>query len=81
LLDAFTSGGLGIALLSPFENTRYFFPITPIVVSPLGTKAFCSDMGLRVIISEFLYVWLPAIFLVVFGKWLREKRNIQTDVQ
>jgi inner membrane protein len=80
-LDAFTSGGLGIALLSPFENTRYFFPITPIVVSPLGIKAFFSDWGLRVIISELSYVWLPAILLVVFGKRLRAKRNKQTDLQ
>jgi inner membrane protein len=36
LLDALTSGGLGIALLSPFENRRFFFPFTPIQVSPIG---------------------------------------------
>lgn len=64
ILDAFTNGGLGIALLSPFDNTRYFFPWTPIVVSPIGIKAFFSKWGLAVIRSEFLWVWLPC-FLVL----------------
>ena len=36
LLDAMTDGGLGIALFSPFDNHRYFFPWTPIRVSPIG---------------------------------------------
>jgi inner membrane protein len=34
ILDAFTNGGLVIALFSPFSNERYFFPWTPIEVSP-----------------------------------------------
>ncbi|MCP4156486.1 MAG: metal-dependent hydrolase, partial [bacterium] len=36
VLDAFTNGGLGIALLAPFDNARYFFPWQPIAVSPIG---------------------------------------------
>jgi len=34
VLDAMTNGGLGVAFFSPFDHTRYFFPWTPIVVSP-----------------------------------------------
>ena len=34
LLDAFTDGGLGVAFFAPFDSTRYFFPVTPIEVSP-----------------------------------------------
>ncbi|MDM8549814.1 metal-dependent hydrolase [Desulfobacterales bacterium HSG2] len=64
VLDAFTNGGLGIALLSPFDNTRYFFPWTPIRVSPLSLEAFLSERGVRVIASEVLWVWVPVIFLV-----------------
>lgn len=68
LLDAFTSGGLGIALFAPFDNTRYFFPVTPIQVSPIGIKAFFSEWGLRVIISEIKWIWLPSagVFIIVF---------------
>lgn len=73
VLDAFTSGGLGIALLSPFDNTRYFFPFAPIQVSPIGIKAFFSEWGLRVIISEFIWVWLPSISIVFFSALFRRK--------
>ncbi len=63
ILDAFTNGGLGIALLSPFDNTRYFFPWTPILVSPLSIKNILSDWGLSVIIYEITYLWIPMIFI------------------
>jgi inner membrane protein len=65
ILDAFTNGGLGIALLSPFDNTRYFFPWTPIMVSPIGIKGFLSRWGLRVIISEMVWIWLPAFLILM----------------
>jgi inner membrane protein len=65
ILDAFTSGGLGIALLSPFSNQRFFAPWTPIQVSPIGLRGFFSPWGLKVIASEFLWVWLPSISIAV----------------
>lgn len=63
LLDAFTDGGLGIALLSPLTDSRYFFPWTPIRVSPIGIGEFFSPWGKRVIISEMIYVWVPLFAL------------------
>ncbi len=69
-LDALTSGGLGVALLAPFDLTRYFFPWTPIAVSPIGVKHFFSDYGLRVLASEARWVWLPALVLVVVARVL-----------
>jgi len=71
LLDALTNGGRGIALLSPFSNNRYFFPWTPIEVSPLGIKAFLSERGLIVLKSEMLWIWVPSIFIVLFSKVVR----------
>jgi inner membrane protein len=59
ILDAFTSGGLGPALFWPFDDARYFAPITPIRVSPIG-MGFFSERGVAVILSELLWVWLPA---------------------
>lgn len=58
LLDAFTNGGMGIALLAPFDPTRYFFPWQPIQVSPIG-REFFSRWGLRALASEIVWVWLP----------------------
>jgi inner membrane protein len=71
VLDAFTNGGLGIALLAPFDNTRYFFPWTPIVVSPLRVQPFFSKWGLAVIKSEMIWIWFPALVLVIFTKVIR----------
>jgi inner membrane protein len=61
LLDAFTNGGLGIALLWPFSDTRYFAPVQPIEVSPLGLSRFLSPRGAAVLRSEALWVWLPCL--------------------
>ncbi len=71
ILDAFTNGGHGIALLSPFDNTRYFFPWTPIVVSPIGIKAFFSKWGLMVMKSELLWIWLPSSLMVLVSMLVR----------
>lgn len=71
ILDAFTNGGLGIALLSPFDSTRYFFPWTPIAVSPIGVKAFFSKWGLAVIKSELLWIWLPSFLMVLVSTLIR----------
>ena len=71
ILDAFTSGGLGIALLSPFDSTRYFFPWTPIMVSPIGIEFFFGKWGLSVIKSELLWIWLPSLLMVIISRVIR----------
>jgi inner membrane protein len=60
VLDAITDGGLGVAFFSPFDTTRYFFPFTPIAVSPIGADFF-SDRGLSILSCEFRWLWLPSI--------------------
>jgi inner membrane protein len=71
LLDALTSGGLGVAALWPFSNERFFFPWRPIRVSPFSPRAFLSARGVAVIVSELLWVWLPC-FLAAFIFRLRK---------
>lgn len=70
LLDAATNGGPGIALLSPYDNTRYFLSVTPIQVAPLGIKAFLTQRGLNVLLSEFVWVWIPVLVLVFVARWM-----------
>jgi inner membrane protein len=72
LLDMLTNGGRGCALWWPFEPTRIFFPWHPIQVSPLGAGAFFSEWGLRVLMSEFLWIGLPGLALVLLSKALRD---------
>jgi inner membrane protein len=78
LLDALTDGGSGVAFFAPFDATRYFFPWRPIEVSPIGFRFF-SSRGLDVIVSEFVWVWIPAILLVASAlvyRRLRAHRNL-----
>jgi inner membrane protein len=66
LLDAMTSGGLGVAVFSPWDNARYFLPWRPIKVSPIGVSNFFSEWGKKVIISELLWIGVPcSIYMVV----------------
>ena len=64
ILDAMTTGGLGVAFLSPFDDTRYFFPWRPIQVSPIGIASFFSEKGWRVIKSEFVWVFVPSLVFI-----------------
>ena len=68
IFDAFTNGGLGIALLSPFDDTRYFFPLRPILVSPIGITQFISRWGLMTLKSELLWIWVPSLIVVVVSR-------------
>lgn len=60
VLDALTNGGLGVAFFSPFDTTRYFFPVRPVLVSPIGVSEFFNPYGVRILASEALWIWLPS---------------------
>lgn len=73
ILDAFTNGGLGVGLLIPIDESRYFSPFRPIEVSPIGVRRFLDGSAFYVLWSEFLWVWIPfsVIYLIkiVFRKF------------
>jgi inner membrane protein len=67
LLDAMTTGGLGVAFLAPFSDSRYFLPWRPILVSPISITRFFTERGLAVFRSEIVWIWLPSLILMGFG--------------
>lgn len=71
LLDTLTNGGLGAALLWPVTEARYFAPVQPIRVSPIGA-GFFSDRGVATMISELRWVILPALILGTGGLAFRK---------
>jgi len=76
VLDAFTDGGLGIALLSPFCTSRYFSPWRPLRVSPIGIRAFLMFRGGAVLVSEIVWIWLPlTVALVIAEIWRKKSKN------
>jgi Predicted membrane-bound metal-dependent hydrolases len=74
LLDALTNGGRGVALLAPFSAERYFFPFRPIEVSPIGMQFF-SERGLEVLLSEVIWVWLPALLIYLTARMYRTVKS------
>jgi inner membrane protein len=64
LLDVLTNGGLGCALLWPFDLTRYFAPWNPLPVAPIGL-AFLSPYGLGVALVE-LVIFSP---IAAYALW------------
>jgi inner membrane protein len=75
LLDAMTDGGLGVAFLSPFDNTRYFLPWRPIKVSPIGLTAVLNPYMIDVLLSEVVWIWMPAGLLVLGVLAYRKRRR------
>lgn len=78
LLDAMTTGGMGVGFFLPFDAARCFLPWRPIRVSPIGVGPFLSSRGLAVLASEALWVWLPAAafagaMLLVRPAWRRPR--------
>lgn len=87
LLDALTDkNGLGIPFFWPFDSTRYFFPFTPIAMSPIGTSFF-SERGLVVLLSEVRWVWIPSAVVTAIGlsarffRAIRETEEVEPDVR
>ncbi|ASK95554.1 metal-dependent hydrolase [Xanthomonas campestris pv. merremiae] len=70
LLDAMTSGGLGVALGWPWSQTRWFAPWRPIRVSPFAT-GFFNARGLSTLLSELRWVWLPLTVAVLGWKCIQ----------
>lgn len=70
LLDTLTDGGLGCALLWPFDLSRHFAPVTPIPVAPIG-RAFFSARGLQVALAE-LVLFAP---FIAYALWPRHAKG------
>ncbi|CCH11213.1 MULTISPECIES: metal-dependent hydrolase [Stenotrophomonas] len=70
LLDAMTTGGLGVALAWPWSEHRFFAPWRPIRVSPFAPQFF-SARGVATLLSELRWVWLPLAGAVVAWKLIQ----------
>lgn len=81
VLDALTNGGLGVAFFSPFDETRYFFPFTPVLVSPIGVRAFFDARAFPVLFSELWWIWAPwtiaAVSLYAVARRAGRRRDVR----
>lgn len=65
LLDAITTGGEGVGFFIPFDNSRYFFPVRVILVSPISIQSFFTQWGVQVVVSELKYILFPCFITFV----------------
>lgn len=72
IIDGLTNGGDGIAYFAPFSAYRTHLPWELIQVSPLGVSNFFSEWGVRVLISEFYWIGLPTLFLIILSTVIRK---------
>lgn len=70
LLDTLTDGGLGVALLWPFSNRRFFAPWRPIPVAPIGL-GILTARGFRIMATEAV-LFLP---FFAYAFWPRRKNG------
>ena len=64
LLDAMTTGGLGVEFLWPLDSRRFFLPWRFIPVAPLGARML-SSRGISVLLTEavlFVPAWAYAFW-------------------
>ena len=81
LLDTATDAGLGIGLLIPFSEKRFFFEFRPIRTATVNPLTFFQKRSLAVLWSEVVWVWLPLLSLSAMyqiGRFLRyrEKQRV-----
>jgi inner membrane protein len=70
-----TNGGRGVALLWPLETLRHFTPFTPIAVSPIGLSDFISALGIKVLYSETIWIWVPLTLIAAAGFGIRKRTS------
>ena len=71
VLDAMTNGGMGVGLLQPVVDGRFFLPWRPIEVAAIHPSRFLVD-ATTVLLSEITSVWLP-LAAVVGGVLILER--------
>jgi inner membrane protein len=67
LLDAMTSGDIGVALFAPLENGRHFLPVKLIASCPVGLDEYFGYWGLMTLANELLYVVVPLALAVALA--------------
>ena len=73
-MDALTNGGLGVAIFWPIDHKRYFLPWQVVEVSPIGVKNFFTSRGLKVVMSEMIWIWLPLMALAMIIRRFKRPR-------
>jgi inner membrane protein len=73
IMDACTSGGVGVALFMPFSDSRWVCVWRPIRVAPLPMGREDCYLFLASLLTEAIWIGLPALALIL---WSRLRRKL-----
>lgn len=74
VLDAFTTGEVGVALFAPISDARISSPWKLLPSCPVGLSEYLGAWGLFTLANELLYLLLPAGMLVAWRRGKPEER-------
>jgi inner membrane protein len=78
LTDMLTDGGKGMMLFWPVSHDRFRWPETPVEVSSIGLRSLYDGSIGRILLSELLWLILPALFLATLYR-LATRPHIDLD--
>jgi inner membrane protein len=79
VLDAFTNGGAGVGFLSPWSAERSFAPVQPIQVASVKPEKIFSELGLAIVRTELIWIWLPSVATAGLAIWRRQRTRPSTS--
>ncbi|MBN2361144.1 MAG: metal-dependent hydrolase [Deltaproteobacteria bacterium] len=80
LLDTFTRSALGVALLAPFDDTRYLAPVRFISAAWIAPLRALSHDHIAILGQELLWIWAPAVAIFVARGALTRHRRLSSLV-
>ena len=71
LADMLTDGGKGIMLFWPLSDKRFRWLVHPVDVSPIGVRSLINGTLDDILLSELVWLVLPALLLAVLYRLVR----------
>lgn len=81
LLDALTSGQIGVALLAPFTDARFVSPWKLLPSAPLGFDELLGTWGLLTIANELFYIFIPLALLRTFREARQNEESLARPIR
>jgi inner membrane protein len=76
IIDAFTSGDLGVALFWPLTRARFLSPLPLVATCPVGLDEWLGYWGVLTIANEALYIVTPVALAVAYRRWPERRRRL-----
>jgi len=74
-LDSMSDKGLGVGFFMPFDNARYVMFWRPLTAWPLRPSGIFRLAGLKILLNEIFWIWLPLLVVYSGVSWYRRSNR------